>query len=165
MHLSAETFDTSRRFKPWLLRSRRTRADAFVGACGDGPWICRADRKRAGVRARRDNGIRRTSTSTRWRSTSTRPTRPLGDDERDRLVQQAMEAQPRFAKKFSWHCFQRMPYNQIAGVAPDSSQDREVLPHAVAGSRAFAAELNLHGHDLGRPSPGSQGRQSRSKIT
>lgn len=116
VHLSAETFDTSRRFKPWLFtiaankgrdalrRSLRRRTLDLSAPIGNGGgWSGGAG----------DNGAK--TYVDLMEIDVDPPDKALGDDERDRLVQQAMEGlSPALREILLLAYFQRMPYNQIA---------------------------------------------------
>ena len=116
VHLSAETFDTSRRFKPWLFtiaankgrdalrRSLRRRTLDLSAPIGNGG---------GGSGGAGDYGAK--TYVDLMEIDVDPPDKALGDDERDRLVQQAMEGlSPALREILLLAYFQRMPYNQIA---------------------------------------------------
>ncbi len=114
IHTSAGTFDTSRRFKPWLFtiaankgrdhlrRSNRRRAldlSAPVGGGGGGSG----------------GGDEGTTFVDLLEIDVTQPSQGTDDDERDRTVQQAIDGMPDILREVLLLAyFQRMSYNQVA---------------------------------------------------
>jgi RNA polymerase sigma-70 factor (ECF subfamily) len=109
VHLSADTFDPDRRFKPWLFTIAANKArdhhrkhgkhpavslSAFVGVEGDGTRY--VDLMEAELPL---------------------PEEPLLDAERSRLVKSAVDSMPTHLREILLlSYFQRMSYNQIAGA-------------------------------------------------
>lgn len=130
VHLSAETFDTSRRFKPWLftiaankgrdaLRRSMRRRTLDLSAPVGGPG---ADSQDGGARTFVDL----------MEIDVDPPDRALDDRERDELVQRAVDQMPPTLREILLLAyFQRLPYNQIA----DSLQ----IPLGTVKSRLHAA--------------------------
>lgn len=138
VHLSAETFDTTRRFKPWLftiaankgrdalrrsVRRRTLDLSAPIGNGGGGGAGGGADSNGGG-------GGRTFVDLMEVRVDA--PDQALTDQERDRLVQRAVdELPPALREILLLAYFQRLPYNQIA----ESLQ----IPLGTVKSRLHAA--------------------------
>lgn len=117
VHLSAETFDTSRRFKPWLFtiaankgrdalrrNARRKTLDLSAPIAGSG----------SGGGGGGDGSGARTYVDLMEIDVEP-PDQRLGDDERNQLVQRAVDALPWTLREILLLAyFQRMSYNQIA---------------------------------------------------
>lgn len=117
VHLSAETFDTTRRFKPWLftiaankgrdllrrsVRRRTLDLSAPIGGGGGGGGSGSSD---SGARTYVDL----------MEINVDPPDRQLNDHERSELVQRAVdELPPSLREILLLAYFQKMPYNQIA---------------------------------------------------
>lgn len=117
VHLSAETFDTTRRFKPWLftiaankgrdllrrsVRRRTLDLSAPIGGGGGGSGSGSSD---SGARTYVDL----------MEINVDPPDRQLNDHERSELVQRAVdELSPSLREILLLAYFQKMPYNQIA---------------------------------------------------
>ncbi len=136
VHLSAETFDISRRFKPWLftiaankgrdalrrsVRRRTLDLSAPIGNGGSGG---------GGADSNGGGGGRTFVDLMEVRVDA--PDQALTDQERDRLVQRAVdELPPALREILLLAYFQRLPYNQIA----ESLQ----IPLGTVKSRLHAA--------------------------
>ena len=132
VHLSAETFDTARRFKPWLFtiaankgrdllrRSvRRRTLDLSAPIAGGGGGSGSSD---SGARTYVDL----------MEINVDPPDRQLGDNERSELVQRAVDDLPPSLREILLLAyFQKMPYNQIA--------DSLEIPLGTVKSRLHAA--------------------------
>jgi RNA polymerase sigma-70 factor (ECF subfamily) len=107
VHLSADTFDTSRRFKPWLFTIAANKARDFH----------RKYSRRAGVSL--SNAIDRDADGRTFvdllESDIPSPESPLVDSERSRLVKQVVDALPGHLREILLlSYFQQLSYNQIA---------------------------------------------------
>ncbi|MBX3385393.1 MAG: sigma-70 family RNA polymerase sigma factor [Phycisphaeraceae bacterium] len=130
VHLSAETFDTSRRFKPWL----------FTIAANKGRDALRKSLRRrtldlsapvGGPSADSSDGGARTFVDLMEIDVDP-PDRALDEAERSQLVQRAVDQMPPTLREILLLAyFQRLPYNQIA----DSLQ----IPLGTVKSRLHAA--------------------------
>jgi len=134
VHLSARSFDLTRRFKPWLFTIAANKArDHFRRNHRQPPLSLSATIDRMGDRGgESDRFVDLLASEQRG------PESPLGDAERARLVREIVDGMPAHHREILLlSYFQRLSYNQIA--------DALSIPLGTVKSRLHAAVANFAG--------------------
>ena len=149
VHLSAESFDVDRRFKPWL----------FTIAANKGRDFHRRNARRTGLSLSAPVGSRDGDTEfvDLMEAPLPGPEMPVLDAERSRVVKEVVDAMPTHLREILLlSYFQRLSYNQIADALSIPLGTVKSRLHAAVAAFARAWKATQAEHDADREGPGGE---------